>query len=273
MKLEILASLLTLTVLAGQIVTSSAFSAPFSSSSTTTTTTSTRNSKNLPPIFAAPLAQFKRTELKKRLIKAAERKDEASVLSIVNELSQLNPTAIPTNGLMGYNNVIPSKAPLNGAWKLLFTNAKDAEAPARTQKNSGEKFGNEVAQGVQVKTGQRINAATGECINFIKLSGDEEKRPFDQLEITIQMTPLSDNRVRLDFMTGRALNDRAPLPFLKDFKFNFPPTGLNDLIAILKGQDPKKEPQTYFDILYIDNEVRAHRTGEGKIFVQRRDVN
>jgi len=265
MKLEMLALLLT--ILAGQIVTSSAFSAPFSSSTTSTT------SKSLPPIFAAPLAQFQRSELKKKLIKAAERKDEASVLSIVDELSQLNPTAIPTSGLMGYNDVVPSKAPLNGSWKLLFTNAKDAEAPARTEKNAGEKFGDEVAQGVQVKTGQRIDAATGECINFIKLSGDEEKRPFDQLEITIQMTPLSNTRVRLDFMKGRALNDRAPLPFLKDFKFNFPPKGLNDLIAIVKGQDPKQEPQTYFDLLYIDNEVRAHRTGEGKIFVQKRDVN
>jgi|EP00979_Chaetoceros_neogracilis_P007888 hypothetical protein len=252
-----------LAVITGQISNSNALSVSPTKSATTT-------NNNLSSIFAAPFAQFQRSDLKRQLVKAAEAKDEALVLSIVDELSQLNPTAIPTNGLMGYNDVSSSKAPLNGAWKLLYTNAKDAEAPARTEKNSDQKFGNEVAQGVQVKTGQNIDAATGECINFIKLSGDEGKRPFDQIEITIQMTPISDSRVRLDFMRGRALNDNAPLPFLKDFKFNFPPKGLNDLIAILKGQDPKVEPQTYFDILYIDNEVRAHRTGEGKIFVQKR---
>jgi len=265
MKFETTVTLLVL--LTGQILNSTALSAPPSS-----IPTKSAAATNLPSIFAAPLAQFQRLDLKKKLMKAAEAKDEALVLSLVDQLSQLNPTAIPTNGLMGYNDAAPSKAPLNGAWKLLYTNAKDAEAPARTEKNSNQKFGDEVAQGVQVKTGQTIDAASGECINFIKLSGDEEKRPFDQLEITIQMTPISDSRVRLDFMSGRALNDKAPLPFLKDFKFNFPPKGLNDLLAILKGRDPKVEPQTYFDILYIDNEVRAHRTGEGKLFVQRRDA-
>ncbi len=227
-------------------------------------------SQSLPPIFAAPVAQLQRTKLKKQLIQAAEAKDESLVLSLVEELSLLNPTPFPTEGLMD-----PSKsssaAPLNGVWRLLFTNAKDAEAPARTEKNKEEKFGDEVAQGVTVKTGQRINAAEGECVNYIQLSGDSDKRPFDKLEITIRMTPLSETRVRLDFEKGRALNERAPLPFLKDFRFNFPPPSFNDLVARVRGLDPSVEPQAYFDVLYIDNEIRAHRTGEGKIFVQKRD--
>ena len=223
----------------------------------------------LPKIFAAPMAQLQRTNLKKNLIQATQEKDEPLIISLVDELSQLNPTPIPTQGLMDPSSTV--SAPLNGAWKLLFTNAKDAEAPARTEKNNDETFGDEVAQGVQVKTGQRINAAQGECVNYIQLTGDSEKRPFDQLEITIRMTPLSDKRVRLDFQKGRALNENAPLDFLKDFKFNFPPPSFNDLVARLRGFDPQVEPQAYFDILYIDNEIRAHRTGEGKIFVQMRD--
>jgi hypothetical protein len=225
----------------------------------------------IPSPFAAPFAQFQRMSLKKKLTQAAKAKDEPLILSLVHELSQLNPTKVPTNGLLGYNGASGSSAPMNGAWRLLYTNAKDAEAPARTEKNSDDKFGDEVATNVDVKTGQRIDAASGECVNFIKLSGDSPKRPFDLLEITIKMTPLSDSRVRLDFMKGRALNERAPLPFLKDFSFNFPPPAFGDFIAKLRGMDPSVEPQAYFDILYIDQQMRAHRTGEGKIFVQMRD--
>mmetsp|Transcript_11703 Transcript_11703/g.21897 ORF Transcript_11703/g.21897 Transcript_11703/m.21897 type:complete len:265 (+) Transcript_11703:130-924(+) len=217
----------------------------------------------------APFRQIKRTNLKRQIEKAAAENNESLVISLVNELSRFNdPTFVPTRGLLGYNGGDPSNAPLNGKWKLLYTNAKDAEAPARTKKNPKKAFGNEVADGIQVKTGQRIDAATGECVNFIKLTG--EKRPFDQLEITIQMAPLSDTRVRLDFLKGRALNEKA-LPFLRDFRFSFPPPVLNDLIAILRGKDPKVEPQTYFDVLYLDQDFRAHRTGEGKYFVQKRD--
>merc|ERR1712038_2225892 len=125
--------------------------------------------------------------------KAAEIKDEDQILSIIEELSQFNPTAVPTEGLMGYGKN-SGRAPLNGKWKLLYTNAQDAEAPARTEKNKDEQFGDEVATGVVVKTGQRIDAGKGECVNYIQLSEEEgqQKRPFDELEITIKMTPLSD---------------------------------------------------------------------------------
>ncbi len=76
--------------------------------------------------------------------------------------------------------------------------------------------------------------------------------------------------MRLDFLKGRVQNARAPLPFLKDVTFNFPPATVSDFVARLRGQDPNVEPQAYFDILYIDDELRAHRTGEGKVFVQAR---
>lgn len=218
-------------------------------------------------IFAAPLAEFKRSSIKKQLIKAATDRNEELVITLVDELSALNPNEFATFGLGGYGGGSPGKAPLNGEWKLLFTNAKDAEAPARTEKKSGEKEA-DVAEGVKITTGQRIDAAAGECINYIYATG--EKRPFDQLEITIKMTAIAPSRVRLDFQSGRALNENAPLPFLKDFKFSFPPAFVGDALAALRGKDPKVEPPAYFDVLYIDNEVRCHRTGEGKIFVQMR---
>lgn len=239
----------------------SSFSA---TSPTLTATTSTTNG-----IFSSPLAGIKRIILKKQLIQAAEVKDEELVLSLVDELSQLNPTSCATLGLAGYNGGTGSEAPLNGSWRLLYTNAQDAEAPARTEKKADEKFGDTVAKGVEVRTGQCIDGASGKCVNFIMLEGDD-KRPFDKLEIIIKMTPLNDSRVRLDFLKANAKNERAPLPFLRDVTFNFPPASLYDTVARLRGQDPDVEPQAYFDVLYIDDEIRAHRTGEGKIFVQKR---
>jgi hypothetical protein len=184
---------------------------------------------------------------------------------------------------MGYGGT--TKAPLNGKWRLLFTNARDAEAPARTVKNQNkEPFGDAVASGIQVKTGQRIDAAKGECINYIQLSSNanaaavskspnNKPPPFDRLDITIRMTPLSNTRVRLDFLKGRVQNPNAFLPILKDFQFQFPPAAVGDFLARLRGKDPRVEPPAYFDILYIDNDLRVHRTGEGKLFVQQRDRN
>ena len=119
-----------------------------------------------------------------------------------------------------------------------------------------------------VTTGQRIRGETGLCTNFISLEG--EKRPFDQLEIEIQMTPLTESRVRLDFLRGRAKNANAPLPFLRDFSFNFLPLWVGDFLCFLRGRNPQTDPPAYFDVLYLDNELRVHQTGEGKVFVQTR---
>lgn len=289
----------------GNIKSTNAFSITKTISTTAKITTQSSSSNNniFSSILQAPLTQIQRNTLKKQLINAASQKDEEQILSLVTELSKLNPTPIPTLGLMGYkngnvddnkpdntksNNII---GPLDGKWKLLWTNAKDAEAPARTKRNKNETFGDEVEQGIDVKTGQIINAELGQCVNYIQLSSSSssivetdnsndsssnkkiKQPPFDKLEITIQMTPLSDNRVRLDFIKGKAWNENAILPFLKTFEFYFPPPSFGDVLARLRGLDPSIEPQAYFDVLYIDDEIRAHRTGEGKIFIQKRDNN
>lgn len=223
-----------------------------------------------PASLPDPFSGLKRTFVKKQLIQAAEQKDESRVVALVDQLSQLNPTECPTFGLAGFEGGEGANAPLNGPWRLLFTNAKDAEAPARAEKTSREGESKGIADGAEVTTGQRIDAAKGECVNFIRFEGDDSNRPFDELEITIKMTPLTQSRVRLDFLRGRAMNERAPVQFLRNFTFSFPPAFVGDTLTRLKGRDPTKDPPAYFDVLYIDNQIRAHRTGEGKIFVQIR---
>merc|ERR550539_278207 len=74
--------------------------------SSTIAQSSTSNEANtqsnaIASIFNAPFDQLQRLNLKKKLIQAAERKNEVEILKIVNELSKYNPTKVPTLGLMG----------------------------------------------------------------------------------------------------------------------------------------------------------------------------
>ena len=206
----------------------------------------------------------RRAVLKQQLLDAALAKDEPRVLALVDELAPLSPTRAPTRNLG-----VSADCPLAGPWRLAWTNARDAEAPARTE-NRLRAFddGDALAEGVALETGQTIDAAAGLCRNFIRATG--ANAPFDELEIDIALSALGDRRVRLDFLRGRARNARAPLPFLRDVRFGFPPASFGDLVARLRGRDPSTEPPAFFDVLYLDDALRCHRTGEGKVFVQAR---
>ena len=212
----------------------------------------------------ALFAPVRRAALKRKLLDAALAKDEPAVLALVDALAPLSPTRAPTRNLG-----VSADCALGGAWRLAWTNARDAEAPARTE-NRLKAFegGDALADGVALETGQTVDAAAGTCRNFIRATG--ANAPFDELEIDIALSALGDRRVRLDFLRGRARNARAPLPFLRDVRFGFPPAALGDALARLGGRDPRAEPPAYFDVLYVDDELRCHRTGDGKVFVQAR---
>lgn len=250
-----------------------------------TTTDARKNSSNSNNVFVSARIQFQRRDLKRKLISATrrERKDnddndaESLILSLAEELSKFNPTDCPTQGLAGYDGGAGtmsgknSRPPLDGSWRLLFTNAKDAQPP--TSRSTKDATLDEKNGEIEVTTGQTIDAMKGECVNYIAFNGNNDNDrppPFDRLDITIKLTPLNDKRVRLDFLRGRAMNQNAPLPFLRDFEFSFPPAVVGDILATIRGKDPRIEPQAYFDILYIDDQLRVHRTGEGKIFIQER---
>ena len=72
----------------------------------------------------------------------------------------------------------------------------------------------------------------------------------DKVEIDIKMTALTRSRVRLDFVRGRAMNSRAPLEFLRDVTFAFPPPVVGDTLSRLRGRDPSIEPPAYFGMSF-----------------------
>jgi hypothetical protein len=180
------------------------------------------------------------------------------VLARVDELFPLNPTPDPTR-FLGTNE--GEKCPLHGCWSNIFTTAADATFSKDSERGDA-KVGNEV----DGRTGRVWN-----CIDFIAPEGATAPANPEQLRVQLAVRAVSPVRVALAFrlikvrltkffffpLFGRRLTLTLPVP--------------GPFITRLLTFFSKKEvPQAYFDVLYLDDELRVHKTGQGAIFVQRR---
>lgn len=159
-------------------------------------------------------------------------------------------------------------APLHGEWKLLFTTAADATF----SKNSTRGY-------ATVKN--VVDATRGRITNVIDFPNNEEKPPLlKQLNVIIAATAMSKNRVELRFRYAKAVLTRffcfkyqwnlyipVPSPFITRIIVL-----LSRLIKFGKGTKKSVPPRAYFDIVYLDDQLRIHRTGEDNLFVQARDT-
>jgi hypothetical protein len=191
------------------------------------------------------------------------------IVQLCNEIARYNPTPEPTKFLGDRNN--GDSSPLNGSWRSLFTTASDANFPKRK--------GQLRAPNVQ----NIVNAQKGTITNVVdfppKLDGSDPT--FKQLKVVIDAKPVSKNRVELQFKYAKAL-----LTKLLWFKLQWtlfipvpPPFVVRCLVAIsrfVKGLGKKNRttglpPRGYFDVLYLDENLRVHKTGEENYFVQARE--
>lgn len=159
-------------------------------------------------------------------------------------------------------------APLHGEWKLLFTTAADATF----SKNSTRGY-------ATVKN--VVDATRGRITNVIDFTNNEEKPPLlKQLNVIISATATSKNRVELRFRYAKAVLTRffcfkyqwnlyipVPSPFITRIIVL-----LSRLIKFGKGTKKSVPPRAYFDIVYLDDQLRIHRTGEDNLFVQAKDT-
>jgi hypothetical protein len=188
------------------------------------------------------------------------------VVRLVDALASENPTRCPTASFG-----TPAGAevcPLHGEWSNMFTTAADATFSADSKR------GDAAVSNV-------VDAVTGRTINVIQFSPRDEPAfratrseplppPLESLKVVLSAKAISESRVELVFRRVRArLNLRlfgrrfgltlilpVPGPFFTRLAFLFRPK--------------KRPPPAYFDILYLDGELRVHRTGQGNIFVQQR---
>jgi hypothetical protein len=183
---------------------------------------------------------------------AAAQKD--TVISLLEELSKLNPPVKPLDGWMGRNGVAPEDCGLDGRWKLRFTNAADARF-----RNDAE-----TSQEIYAETGLFVN-----CVDFIGTTG--KLRGF---RVEVDGEALNDTEVQLAFRRVRLLR-RSRFPRLFG-KITIPlpsPKRLRKLTKFLARKDSKANVASRgagFELLYLDDELRAHKTFDGLYFVQTR---
>jgi len=143
----------------------------------------------------------------------------------------------------------------------MFTTAADATFDANTTRGDAR-----VSNTVDAAAGRVWN-----CIDF--LPGQDGSSPvLEQLRVKLSAKAVSRTRVELVFrlvkarvtkffflpLFGRRLTLTLPVPgpFLTRILFFF--------------RRNKKPPAAYFDVLYLDEDLRVHQTGQGSFFVQRR---
>lgn len=128
-----------------------------------------------------------------------------------------------------------------------------------------------------------VDATSGRTTNIIEFTGVDHPAfratrngprtpPAQSLKVILSATAVSPNRIELVFRRIRArLNVKlfgrrfgltlvlpVPGPFITRILFFFKPQ--------------KKAPQAYFDVLYLDEDLRVHKTAQGNLFVQRKQL-
>ena len=138
----------------------------------------------------------------------------------------------------------------------------------------------------EAKTQNVVDAAKSRITNVIDFLPDPNGTipVLKQLNVIIKATAQSPTRVQLDFkyakivltkffflpLFGRTLSLYIPVPA----------TFVTRCIELVKrirrfitrkqpdeGEE-KRSPRGYFDVLYLDSQLRVHKTGQGNLFVQ-----
>lgn len=183
------------------------------------------------------------------------------IVDAISRIAAQNPTPEPLRGWRGFGDASPSECMLNGTWKLLFTDA--ADATFRKGKRGA------------ANTFQEIDAATGWFVNCVDFSNPDNK--LKGFRVFVEGDALSSSEIQLSFRKVRLLR-RSRFPKLfGQITIPLPnPALLRNLgkfFARAKDTDKGVNPSNRgagFKLLYIDQDLRIHRTFDGLYFVQRR---
>jgi len=186
-----------------------------------------------------------------------------AVMETADKLATQNPTEEATAYLGDKEN--GNQSPLDGEWKLLFTTAADATF----SKNSTR--GDAKAKNV-------VDAKRGRITNVIDFALTENGTVplLKQLNVVIGAKPASNNRVELQFRYAKAVLTKffwwkkqwslyipVPAPFITRLIVFF-----SRIFRFGRNTEKKVPPKAYFDVLYLDEDLRIHKTGEDNLFVQ-----
>jgi hypothetical protein len=190
------------------------------------------------------------------------------VIDVCYQLADVSPTEEPTLYLgdkkKGY------MAPLNGPWKLLFTTAADATFSKNSKRGSAR------VQNI-------VDAARGTITNVIDFDkkDDGTEPALKQLNVVIGAKASNKDRVELQFRYAKAILTRfffVPL-FGRTLTLYIPvPAAFITRCIVffsrlfrLGRKGAKKVPKAYFDVIYLDSDLRIHKTGEDNLYIQARE--
>lgn len=187
-----------------------------------------------------------------------------AVMETAEQLAKNNPTEEPTLYLGDKEK--GEQSPLNGEWKLLFTTAADATFSKNSTRGDA-------------KVKNVVDASRGRITNVIDFPSRNGAEPLlKQLNVVIGAKAAGKSRVELRFRYAKAVLTKlfgwkrqwnlyipVPAPFITRLIVFF------SRIFRFGRKDKKVPPKAYFDVIYLDDQLRIHKTGEENLFVQAKD--
>ena len=180
------------------------------------------------------------------------------VFQRIRKLETLNPTS---NATKYFGTGDGELCPLHGEWRLLFTTAADASFSPNSSRGD--------AQASNI-----VDAVKGKITNIIDFlpRSDGRSRSLEQLKVRLIAEAESPTRIglRFKYITAKIARIFGLPLFGKRISIVFPVPGpfITRIFTIIRRvKDP---PKAYFDVIFLDEDLRIHKTGEGNIFVQGR---
>jgi len=169
-------------------------------------------------------------------------------IALLEQLAERSPTQAP---LAGWRT---DDCMLDGTWRLLFTTG--ADATFRKTEGSGRPV-----------TFQKIDARKGYFVNSVDFPTSGGK--LKGFRVVVKGVKLSDTEVRLKFRRVKLLR-RSRL--LKTLVVPLPPSWFLRALArwSSRGKAQLSKRGAGFEMLYLDDELRAHKTFDGQYFLQQR---
>lgn len=219
----------------------------------------------------------KRRELKSKLFSlsatcdrgfSAKPVDRQQIETLVDQLKALNPEKNPTRNLYPFTQSPLEKAPLEGAWRMIYTSAADIVKLA----------GNPLAQ---VEAVHQLLYRDGSSVNVINLTPRLERMLPDglvgqgtvfRLKVFSKAIARNESRIGLSFrkveLKPLSLLSRDVANVLPPLRASVPQTALFGADREELGLLYEKNTPAYFDILYLDEEcLIIQQNNPGGLFI------